>query len=475
MARVLIVGSGIVGSSFALLAANDGHEVTLLERDAAPPPRTAEEAWDNWERRGVNQFRLLHYFLARFRQIITAEMPQVVAELDASGALRFNPFTTMPESMSGGWRPDDDRFEALTGRRPMVEAAFARVIAANPKITVRRGTAVRGLLVDGRRSNGTTPHVDGVVTDQGEELRADLVVDAGGRRSALPSWLEASGCRSPIEVKEDCGFVYYGRYFRSDDGSVPFAFGPPLQHHESFSTLTLPADNGTWGIGVITSASDAPARALADDDTWERVVRACPLVAHWLDGTPMQSVAVMAKIEDRMREYIVDGEPVVTGIVTVGDAWACTNPSVGRGATIGLIHAVALRDLLRERAGDLEEPAAFARRWAEVTEATVAPFYRDTLSFDHHRLAQIDAEIAGRPYVTDDESWITGQAIAVASGHNPELLRALVDLANLLALPAEVLARPGVAEALRPFVGRTPDLPPGPSRSEFLALLTFGI
>jgi flavin-dependent dehydrogenase len=301
------------------------------------------------------------------------------------------------------------------------------------------------------------------------------VVDAGGRRSALPSWLDAIGCRSPIEVKEDCGFVYYGRYFRSGDGSVPFAFGPPLQHHESFSTLTLPADNGTWGIGVITSASDAPTRALAHDDTWERVVRACPLVAHWLDGTPMQSVAVMAKIEDRKREYIVDGAPVVTGIVTVGDAWACTNPSVGRGATIGLIHAVALRDLLRERAGDLAEPAAFARRWAEVTEATVAPFYRDTLSFDHHRLAQIDAQIAGRPYVTDDESWITGQAIAVASGSNPELLRAVVDLANLLAQPAEVLARPGVAEALTPFIGRTPDLPPGPSRAEFLALLTSGI
>ena len=475
MARVLIVGSGIVGSSFALLAAKDGHEVTLLERDAAPPPATAEEAWDNWERRGVNQFRLLHYFLARFRQIITAEMPQVVAELDASGALRLNPLTTIPESMSGGWRPDDDRFEALTGRRPVVEAAFARVIDANPSITVRRGTAVRGLLVDGRTGNGSPPHVDGVVTDSGEELRADLVVDAGGRRSALPAWLDAIGARSPIEVKEDCGFVYYGRYFRSADGSLPFAFGPPLQHHESFSTLTLPADNGTWGIGVLTSASDAPARALARDDTWERVVRACPLVAHWLDGTPMQSVAVMAKIEDRVREYIVDGAPVVTGIVAVGDAWACTNPSVGRGATIGLMHAVALRDLLRDGAVDLEDWAAFARRWAEITEATVAPVYHDTLSFDHHRLAQIDAQIAGRPYVTDDESWILGEALANGTGQSPELLRGVVDLANLLASPAEVFARPGVAEAMAPFIGRAAELPPGPSRSEFLALLVSGI
>jgi 2-polyprenyl-6-methoxyphenol hydroxylase-like FAD-dependent oxidoreductase len=473
MARVLIVGGGIVGSSFALLAAKDGHEVTVVERDAAAPPATADAAWDDWERRGVNQFRLLHYFLARFRQIISAELPAVVDELEASGALRANPFTTIPDSLSGGWRPDDDRFETLTGRRPVVEAAFARIVAANPKITVRRGTAVRGLLVHARTGKADIPHVDGVVTDDGEELRADLVVDAGGRRSALPSWLEAAGARPPLEAKEDCGFVYYGRYFRSGDGSVPFAFGPPLQHYESFSTITLPADNGTWGIGVITSARDAPARALAHDDTWERVVRACPLVAHWLDGTSMQSVQVMAKIEDRIRNFVVDGTPVVTGIVAVGDAWGCTNPSVGRGATIGLTHALALRDLLRERerGSDLDNPAAFAQQWAELTETTVAPMYRDTLAFDRHRLAEIDAQIAGHPYITDDQSWIVGQAITNGSGHDPDLLRAAVDLANLLATPQQVLARPAVAAAMLPFVGRPADLPPGPSRADFLALL----
>lgn len=475
--RVLVVGAGIVGSAVALLAAKDGHDVTLVERDAAPPPTNAEDAWNYWERRGVNQFRLLHYFLARFRQVVTAELPDVVAELDADGALRINPFAAMPASVSGGWQPADERFESITGRRPMVEAAFARVVGADPRITVRRGTAVRGLLIDGPMPANGVPHVSGVVTDDGEELRADLVVDAGGRRSALPSLLEAIGTRPPIEDKEDCGFVYYGRYFRSADGSIPFAFGAPLQHYESFSTITLAADNGTWGIGVLTSARDATARALANDDTWERVVRACPLVAHWLDGTSMQSVAVMAKIEDRIRHYVVDGVPVVTGVVAVGDAWGCTNPSVGRGASIGMIHAVALRDLLRERDGDdgLDDPAAFARRWADVTTKTVEPFYRDTLSFDHHRLAQIDAQIAGRPYVTDDESWLEAQTLAKGAGHDPELLRAMVDLANMLATRHEVYARPAVIEGMKTYAGLVPDAAPGPTRAQFLELLGSGI
>ena len=41
------------------------------------------------------------------------------------------------------------------------------------------------------------PHVTGVVSEAGEELAADLVVDTMGRRSPLPGWLAALGARPP--------------------------------------------------------------------------------------------------------------------------------------------------------------------------------------------------------------------------------------------------------------------------------------
>ena len=41
------------------------------------------------------------------------------------------------------------------------------------------------------------PHVAGVVTDVGEVLPADLVVDAMGRRSPSTGWLTALGARPP--------------------------------------------------------------------------------------------------------------------------------------------------------------------------------------------------------------------------------------------------------------------------------------
>ena len=236
--------------------------------------------------------------------------------------------------MNGGLRDDDARFALLTGRRPVVEAAIGRVTARTPGVDVRRGVAVKGLLTGDDQVEGVR-HVVGVVTEDGDEVRADLVVDAGGRRSALPRLLADIGARPPVEEVEDSGFVYYGRHFCSADGSVPPAFGANLMPYDSVSILTLPADNGTWGVGLVSSAGDAALRAARDPDVWTRVIASYPLVAHWLDGEPITGVDVMAKIEDRHRSFVVDGVPVATGVVALGDSWACTNPSVGRGASIG--------------------------------------------------------------------------------------------------------------------------------------------
>jgi flavin-dependent dehydrogenase len=294
------------------------------------------------------------------------------------------------------------------------------------------------------------------------------VVDAGGRRSPLPRWLAEHGVTVP-EHLEDCGFVYYGRHFRSQDGSVPPAFGGLLHGYDSVSTLTLPADNGTWGVGVIATARDAELRKLKDVDTWSKVVASYPLVAHWTDGEPLGDIDVIAKIEDRIRTFAVDGRPVATGIAPVGDAWACTNPSVGRGASIGLMHAIALRDTIAEQG--LDDDAAFAAAWHETTERVVRPYYDETLAFDRHRLAQMDAQIEGRTYETDDPGWQLGQALGAAAPMDPDLLRGSLDIAMILDLGADVLARPGFVERLLEVADPDPEPPPGPSRTELLALV----
>lgn len=468
MARIIVVGGGIVGLGASLMLARDGHQVTVLERDPALPP-DPEAAWEGWERRGVNQFRLLHFFQPRYREVMDANVPEVVAAFSDAGALVVNLFRDAPAEVTGGFRKGDERHDAVTARRPVAEAAIARVVAATDNLEVRRGVGVVGLLT-GESTTAGVPHVVGVRTDAGEDLRADLVVDAAGRRSTLPSWLTVIDAQAPFEERADCGFVYYGRHFRSNDGSVPMAFGPLLQEYGTVSVLTLPADNGTWGVGMVTSAKDTAMRALKNVDVWTSVVKSLPLCAHWLDGEPLDDhVAVMAKIEDRHRSFVLDGRPVVTGVVALADSWACTNPSVGRGISIGTIHAVALRDLLHDMPADA---VALQQQWHDVTMTTAEPWYRNTLAFDEGRLAEIDALLEDRPFEPTPEFEIT-KALQAAAGKDPELLRARLDLAGVLGLPTEVLGRPGLHERVIELgSGWRDEQLPGPSRDELVALVT---
>ena len=468
MARIVIIGAGVVGLGTAMLLAGDGHQVTVLERDPISPPEPVE-AWERWQRPGLNQFRLPHFFLAGFRSVVDAELPEVSRALRAAGALRLNVIGDAPREMTGGWRDGDDCYELLTGRRPVVEAVIATQAAATRGVEVRRGTAVTGM-VSGASALPGVPHVTGVRTKDGESIPADLVVDMSGRRSALPGWLSEIGARDPAEELEDSGFVYYGRHFRSVDGSVPPAIGPNVMDWGTITSLTLPADNGTWAIALVTSSKDTALRPLRETGRWEAVVRGLPLVAHWLDGTPIEDgVQVMAHLEDRYRGFVADGRPVATGVVAVADSWACSNPANGRGASIGMLHAVTLRDQLREVG--LDDPAAFAEAFHTATARTVEPWYRATLATDRYRLAEIESGVRGGTYDPQDSQYQLGKALGAAAGQDPDCLRAYLDIWLVLRTPGEVFARPGLRDKILQLGSGWRDVEPlDPSREQLLAL-----
>jgi hypothetical protein len=85
----------------------------------------------------------------------------------------------------------------------------------------------------------------------------------------------------------------------------------------------------------------------------------------------------------------------VTGFASVGDAWACTNPSAGRGLSVGIVRAQLHRRIVR---GYLDDPAAFARAWDDATERLVAPFYWNQIRADRARLAEMTALLEGREW-----------------------------------------------------------------------------
>ena len=96
MADVLIIGAGICGLGTALLLARDGHTVTVIERDPAPLPTSPQAAWDEWERKGVAQFRQPHNFMPGMRLLLEAELPDVQEALFRAGASRLDFVQPLP-------------------------------------------------------------------------------------------------------------------------------------------------------------------------------------------------------------------------------------------------------------------------------------------------------------------------------------------------------------------------------------------
>jgi 2-polyprenyl-6-methoxyphenol hydroxylase-like FAD-dependent oxidoreductase len=467
MAKVIVLGGGVCGLASGLMLARDGHDVTVLERDGAPVPESLDHAWEAWDRRGVAQFRQAHYLQPRARAVLAHELPDVLDALAEAGAARLEWARMMPPSISDREpRPGDERLVTLTARRTTVELLFSRAAGAQDGLDVRRGvsaTALEGIAGGGRL------RVTGVRTDAGETLAAHLVVDAMGRRSRLPAMVRDAGGPDVEEQAEDAGFIYYTRFFRSGDGSTPQPRGPLNTALESFSVLTIPADVGTWSVTLYTSAGDQPLKRMRHEDAWTAVARACPAHAHWLEGEPLTGVMPMGGTVDRRRRLPADGS--LTGLALLADAWACTNPSVGRGIALGLLHASRLRAVLAEHGGDAD---AFARAWDETTERELGPWYDSTVAGDRERAAALQAARTGGPYVIPaDPASRLRAALPLAMGADGDLFRAAIEVIGCLTLPSEVFARPGIAERMTAAAAARAEVRmPGPNREELLEILS---
>jgi 2-polyprenyl-6-methoxyphenol hydroxylase-like FAD-dependent oxidoreductase len=237
--------------------------------------------------------------------------------------------------------------------------------------------------------------------------------------------------------------------------------------------LTLPGDNDTWSVTIFVATGDQPLKKLRHEEPWMRVIRACPLHAHWLDGLPLTPVFAMSGIADRYRRFIVDGAPVVTGFVAIADAWACTNPSAGRGLTVGFLHGLRLRDALRA-CGD--DPRALVEEFDRRTEAEIAPWYHAQIAVDRARFADMEAHREGRAPTPPDNplSRRIGSLMSVI-GADPDLFRAAMEYIGTITPVQDILERPDVARRIataREVMKGKPSPPlPAPNREQLLQLV----
>ena len=426
--RAVVLGASMAGLLAARVLADAYAQVTVIDRD--------ELSETPMHRRGVPHGRHIHGLLARGQQALEELFPGLTAELVAHGVPTGDMLADTRLYLSGHrLRQAHTGLVVLCASRPVLEGHVRARVRALPNLIFLDRCDIVGLAAtpDGRRVAGVRVlrRADGSAE---RVLGADLVVDATGRGSRTPVWLEALGYSRPQEDQVRIGLGYATRTYRLP----PDALGGDLavlqaatpQHPRTGALQVLEGDRWLLTLGGILG--DHPptdpdgfldfARSLQFPDIYQTVRDAEPLD----DPVPFRFPASV-----RYRYERLDRFP--DGLLVVGDAVSSFNPVYGQGMSVAALEALALRRHLGR--GLQPQPRRFFHDLARVVDVPWDMAAGGDLVFPG---VQGRRTLKGRLV----NAYIA--RLHAAAAHDANLANAFVKVAGLVA-PPQSLLRPGVA------------------------------
>ncbi|GAA3193597.1 MULTISPECIES: NAD(P)/FAD-dependent oxidoreductase [Streptomyces] len=467
MAAIVIAGGGTAGLALALALGGRGHRVRVLERGEAPPDGPAGKSAELWRRPEVPQAAHDHILNALGVRTLRRHAPEVLTALLDEGARLLDLAAAAPGEV------DDADLATLFCRRSVLDLVLHRCASALPTVTISHGTAVTGLLLGADRATGA-------VTDSGESLAADLVVDASGRRCASRTWLAAAGVPAGKDRTGASHLRAFGRFYRLREpgGSPP---GPLNRGNAAggiwghYSAVAHPADNDVFALTLGTLPGDRATTALRDPAAFTAACRISPDLLPWVDESAVEPMGPVRVIG--MPPNLLRAASPLRGLLRAGDAACVTDPMFGRGLSLALTHAFRLADLIDRHPA----PAELGRAAADLTDALLRPWYEQGVHdswarAERWRAAAGEPPASRRPPAPPVPPDLWAAAIA-ATATDPVIWRGVTRARTSLTTPARLLADERFRSRIR-HVPADPAPSPGaspPTRAELLETLTAAV
>ncbi|MBB6646875.1 FAD-dependent oxidoreductase [Halobellus ruber] len=352
----VVLGGSMAGLCAARALRDWFAAVVVLERDTLPEGPEIRD--------GAPQTGQPHAMLEAGRVTLEDFFPGFGDDVRDAGGLKLDMGSDVVWYDQGGFVEEtESTLPALYASRPLFE-----------HVVRERVRDLDGVELRSRCNFITYDHDDGRVTgvrfrdETGTEatLDADLVVDATGRSSRTPRWLDRNGYPTP-PVEEVTVDVTYStaRIERPPEDTYGVLVAPePDRPH---GAAMLPVEDGRWEVVLQGIHGE---RAPADRETFRE----------WADDLPVADVGRQVRTREwtsgirrypfpasvRKRYETLSRFP--DGLVVTGDAVASFNPIYGQGMSVAALDALVLHQELSDGTTGLG-PRVFDRITPVIDEA----------------------------------------------------------------------------------------------------------
>jgi flavin-dependent dehydrogenase len=262
-----------------------------------------------------------------------------------------------------------------------------------------------------------------------ETVAADLVVDAGGRGSRSPVWLEELGYGRPLEEEVKIGMGYTTCYFRRETKhlqglkGIVFLTTPPNKR----LGVMLAQDGDRWVVtlggylGEHTSTDFKnfieSARQLPAPQIYNVIKNAEPLG----DPVPYKFPANLRHRYEKLARF-------PEGFLVIGDALCSFNPIYGQGMTVAALETVALGECLSNGQDHLSK--RFFAKASKIIDNSWSAAVGNDLAYP---------EIEGpRTPMVRFLNWYIGK-LHLAAHNDPQVSIAFLKVINMVAPPPSML------------------------------------
>lgn len=373
--RALVLGASMGGLLAARVLADFYQTVTIVERDRLPD--------DPVNRRGVPQGRHPHVLLGKAVEIVGNLFPGIFDQLMADGAVRWD-----DGDLSRFWSkfagplmvrseiPDPASLTDYHLSRPLLEHAVRRAVRKIPNIEILEERDIVGLTAEPDRARITGARVQKRGDTKESVVIADLVVDATGRGSRTPVFLEELGYPRPTVDEVEVRTAYATLPVRIPRGVVHelVVANYPIPSRSTMFAMFACENDMYLVLGGGVGGHDAPA------DRAELLDLATGLAPHHIaaalrSAEPLADLAQYRIPCNRWLRYDKLAR-MPQGLLVFGDAISSFNPIYGQGMTVAALEAEVLRDCLRKGNRNL------TRRFYRKSSKKIEVAWRTAVSSD---------------------------------------------------------------------------------------------